>query len=312
MKNSSNPGSEPSGQPRASGFTLIELLVVIAIIAILASMLLPALAKAKAKSQGIFCMNNTSQILKAMHMYALDSTDYLPPNYDDGNTVDYKNWCQGEAGVGGAQEFDPDILKDPRKAMLVPYHGTSVAIYKCPADHRKPGLYDGTDPTSSYKGKKIEAVRSISMNQAVGTNPYIGGGHEPVYGPWLDGNHTESPNRTFFTYGKLGDMTKPGPSRIFVIVDEDCNVSLNDAGFATLGPSATEGAFLNRLVDVPGSYHNGACGFAFGDGHSEIKKWTDSKLKIGKRNPGDSGAELHNDTWWMATRASARIAGPDY
>ena len=76
----SEPVSSQTGASGRSGFTLIELLVVIAIIAILAAMLLPALAKAKAKAQSIYCLNNLKQLQLGWKLYETDYNDWFPVN----------------------------------------------------------------------------------------------------------------------------------------------------------------------------------------------------------------------------------------
>ncbi len=285
----------PSRKQR--GFTLIELLVVIAIIAILASMLLPALAKAKAKADGIKCMNNTKQLMLAIKLYAGDNDDWLPPNPDDGNTTPGFNWCPGQAGPGGGQEFNSDIFRNPTNNLLANYIGGTVEVYKCPADKRV-GVYNGPDATKRQQRLKVPAARTVSMSQAVGTNPYQNRGKRPVDGPWLDNNHGHTFGQRWLTYGKETDFTDPGPAMTWVLIDEDAK-SLNDAGFAV-------GMVTAEWIDWPGTYHNMACGFAFADGHSEIKKWKDGRTKVGtsvSRRPVPNSV----DYTWIRERTSALI-----
>lgn len=261
MRPSSNRlRNQTSRSHNRHAFTLIELLVVIAIIAILAALLLPALAKAKTKAEGIKCLSNNKQLALAWFSY-INDTGLLPDNWG-GFHYSYDTWCTGvldwnqgygagSLGEAVAPNFNTNYLI---KALLGPYLANNFAVFKCPAD-RVPAL----------NGQP--RVRSVSMNAFVGKDP-------------ADNTMTTTYNygNTYQLFSKQSDLIKPGPAMTWLLVDEHPD-SINDAYLVVDMAAASAWPTYSHWEDMPASYHNNACGFAFCDGHAEIHKWQDSQTK---------------------------------
>jgi prepilin-type N-terminal cleavage/methylation domain-containing protein/prepilin-type processing-associated H-X9-DG protein len=250
------PNSIFKGRLSVQGFTLIELLVVIAIIAILAAMLLPALARAKLKAQGVMCMSNNRQMAYAWRMYTEDNRDILL--FASGNATNYttdpETWCTGAmtpANAGNANTSNWDINADIVKSPLWPYCSKNANVWKCPADKS----------FCLVSGVQKPRVRSIAMN---------------IY---LGGFHGESPASAtgYILYRKYSDLNKPGPSKIFLFIDERED-AINWGNFETeMDGYDPYSNTQYKLTDLPASYHGQAGGLSFCDGHAEIHRWRDPR-----------------------------------
>jgi prepilin-type N-terminal cleavage/methylation domain-containing protein/prepilin-type processing-associated H-X9-DG protein len=231
---------------RHAGITLIEMLVVIAIIAVLATMLLPVLAKAKGTSQSVQCLGNSRQLILAWTLYADDHDGRLAPN----TTERTGGW------VSGSLSFDvvhPDNtnwawLVEPAFAKLGPYM-VDPRIVRCPSDQSRIRLRDG---------RKVDRVRSVSMNLAVGLD---------------SADRWPVENAAWRVFKTAAQITRPAPSDLWVFVDEHPD-SIDDASFTM---HLQRGGTPSYFYSWPARFHGQGASFSFADGHALKHRWVDSR-----------------------------------
>jgi prepilin-type processing-associated H-X9-DG protein len=232
---------------------LVELLVVIAVIAILAALLLPVLAKSKSQARITVCLNNKRQLALAWLMYAQDSRDYLAYNTcsfwyleTGGGMPDAPNWVTSYVDWT-TRDFSTNLagLIDDTNSSLAPYIAHDAAPYHCPAD-------TFLAPAQRALGW-TQRARSVSMNYVMGDGIAEYGGLKSLTPP-------------YFT--RIRDLATIGPAMALVFLDEHPDSIWYSPAFA-LGYSPTQALWRQ----LPASYHDRGCTFAFADGHEEYRKW---------------------------------------
>lgn len=266
----------PPGRARR-GFTLIELLAVIGVIAVLFSLLLPALEASKRRAQGVICLNNLKHVHLAWNMYANDNGDILP-GVTGGSFTGWDRWVSGWLALNSSSDNTNTLYLTDREYSQVGPYLRSAALFRCPADRSSVRI----------NGRDHARVRSISMNCWMN---YVGS--------------ADIGQDRYRIFRQTTDIVDPPPDKAWVFIDERED-SINDGMFQT---NLKDRRSASKIVDYPAAYHRGAAGIVFADGHAELKRWRDRRtmpqlhanqiIQLGVNSPDNP------DVAWLQERSSS-------
>lgn len=245
-----------------NGFTLVELLVVISIIALLVSILLPALHNARSQALTASCLSHQKSLIGNWFTFAMDHDGIMMRGYA-GSSIDGANWVHAPQDING--DYDPTLLENKlrgiEKGLMFDYAG-KTDVYRCPAARN---ATEGVDATS---------FRTYSIAEG------------------MNGGNVPTP-----IYSKIH---RPGSKYVFVehiSLDLDFTTGSirgwNLGGWEIIIPSSP---FNGRWVDRVSVFHNGKSTLSFADGHAEIHRWVDDRtFEIKGFWSGQDSGELHLD-----------------
>jgi prepilin-type N-terminal cleavage/methylation domain-containing protein/prepilin-type processing-associated H-X9-DG protein len=223
-------------------FTLIELLVVVAIIAILASLLLPALGKAKEAGKAAHCRGNEKNLILAWMMYHQDNDDKIVGAHDRG--IRQGDWVGRKQNASGRQTGPMAPIEDEilgvKDGLLWPYLNDHK-VYHCLGDRRD-------SPIKSRKVQQGKAWRSYAIPCSMNGPPYVA-------------------NEAILKHNQLKT-----PSTKYVFLEEE-----TDVGGSNWGGWLLPYPFTSAWWDPIAIRHGDKNCLAFADGHVELHRWMDKR-----------------------------------